>query len=186
VLNFFHTLILSLPKVKPKKIIVRLQGSRREKSCWIKKHFLNLSGGDDVHQLCEAGEEEFLEIMALVGMASKPLHVRRLQKALQEWVQNPSKFFFLCIYFCFEKYHSTTSTIDLPLIEAITVFDFYYKFPRSNSIFGNFIFLLLTKIHFFMTKGCNKYWFLDIFFSITGKSFPCLLTEFLNWQWWIV
>ena len=27
--------------------------------------------------------------MALVGMASKPLHVRRLQKALQEWVQNP-------------------------------------------------------------------------------------------------
>ena len=27
--------------------------------------------------------------MALVGMASKPLHVRRLQKALQEWVTNP-------------------------------------------------------------------------------------------------
>ena len=49
------------------------------------------AGGDDVHQLCEAGEEEFLEIMALVGMASKPLHVRRLQKALQEWVQNPGK-----------------------------------------------------------------------------------------------
>ena len=38
-------------------------------------------GGDDVQQLCEAGEDEFLEIMALVGMASKPLHVRRLQKA---------------------------------------------------------------------------------------------------------
>ena len=49
------------------------------------------SGGDDVHQLCEAGEAEFLEIMALVGMASKPLHVRRLQKALQEWVQNPGR-----------------------------------------------------------------------------------------------
>ena len=49
------------------------------------------AGGDDVHQLCEAGEEEFLEIMALVGMASKPLHVRRLQKALHEWVQNPGK-----------------------------------------------------------------------------------------------
>ncbi|KAG1701733.1 NGFI-A-binding protein 1 [Nymphon striatum] len=47
-------------------------------------------GGDDVQQLCEAGEEEFLEIMALVGMASKPLHVRRLQKALQEWVTNPA------------------------------------------------------------------------------------------------
>ncbi|CAL4064850.1 unnamed protein product [Meganyctiphanes norvegica] len=49
-------------------------------------------GGDDVQQLCEAGEEEFLEIMALVGMASKPLHVRRLQKALQEWVSNPGLF----------------------------------------------------------------------------------------------
>ena len=48
-------------------------------------------GGDDVQQLCEAGEEEFLEIMALVGMASKPLHVRRLQKALQEWVTNPGE-----------------------------------------------------------------------------------------------
>jgi NGFI-A-binding protein len=30
--------------------------------------------------------------MALVGMASKPLHVRRLQKALHEWVTNPSAF----------------------------------------------------------------------------------------------
>ncbi|XP_069790749.1 NGFI-A-binding protein 1-like isoform X1 [Narcine bancroftii] len=49
-------------------------------------------GGDDVQQLCEAGEEEFLEIMALVGMASKPLHVRRLQKALRDWVTNPSLF----------------------------------------------------------------------------------------------
>ena len=50
-----------------------------------------IAGGDDVQQLCEAGEEEFLEIMMLVDMASKPLHVRRLQKALQEWVQNPGK-----------------------------------------------------------------------------------------------
>nr|XP_057908312.1 NGFI-A-binding protein 1-like [Doryrhamphus excisus] len=49
-------------------------------------------GGDDVQQLCEAGEEEFLEIMALVGMASKPLHVRRLQKALRDWVTNPAIF----------------------------------------------------------------------------------------------
>ncbi|XP_014471277.1 PREDICTED: NGFI-A-binding protein homolog isoform X2 [Dinoponera quadriceps] len=49
-------------------------------------------GGDDLQQLCDAGEEEFLEIMALVGMASKPLHVRRLQKALQEWLTNPSMF----------------------------------------------------------------------------------------------
>jgi hypothetical protein len=51
-------------------------------------------GGDDVQQLCEAGEGEFLEIMDLVGMASKPMHVRRLQKALQEWVQNPGNCFF--------------------------------------------------------------------------------------------
>jgi hypothetical protein len=42
-----------------------------------------------VQQLCEAGEDEFLEIMALVGMATKPLQVRRLQKALQDWVTNP-------------------------------------------------------------------------------------------------
>lgn len=49
-------------------------------------------GGDDVQQLCDAGEEEFLEIMALVGMASKPLHVRRFQKSLHEWVNNPSVF----------------------------------------------------------------------------------------------
>lgn len=66
------------------------------KNCQIIKNFsilLHLSGGDDVQQLCEAGEEEFLEIMALVGMASKPLHVRRLQKALQEWVANPGKCF---------------------------------------------------------------------------------------------
>lgn len=45
-----------------------------------------------MQQLCDAGEEEFLEIMALVGMASKPLHVRRLQKALHEWMTNPSLF----------------------------------------------------------------------------------------------
>ena len=44
-----------------------------------------------MQQLCEAGEAEFLEIMDLVGMAAKPMHVRRLQKALQEWVQNPGR-----------------------------------------------------------------------------------------------
>lgn len=49
--------------------------------------FLNF-GGDDVQQLCDADEEEFLEIMSLVGMTQKPLHVRRLQKALIEWREN--------------------------------------------------------------------------------------------------
>ncbi|EFN67185.1 NGFI-A-binding protein 2 [Camponotus floridanus] len=63
-------------------------------------------GGDDVQQLCDAGEEEFLEIMALVGMASKPLHVRRLQKALQEWLTNPCKVPFIC-YANFEFYLET-------------------------------------------------------------------------------
>jgi hypothetical protein len=56
------------------------------------KNLFSFLGGDDVQQLCDAGEEEFLEIMALVGMASKPLHVRRLQKALHEWMTNPSLF----------------------------------------------------------------------------------------------
>ena len=53
---------------------------------------MHFAGGDDVQQLCGAGEAEFLEIMDLVGMASKPMHVRRLQKALQEWVHNPGEF----------------------------------------------------------------------------------------------
>lgn len=53
---------------------------------------MGISGGDDVQQLCDAGEDEFLEIMALVGMASKPLHVRRFQKTLAEWVNNPAAF----------------------------------------------------------------------------------------------
>ena len=52
-----------------------------------------------MQQLCEAGEAEFLEIMDLVGMASKPMHVRRLQKALQEWVQNPGKSFNTSFFF---------------------------------------------------------------------------------------
>lgn len=49
-------------------------------------------GGDDLQQLVDCGQAEFLEIMELVGMSSKPLHVRRLQKALHEWMTNPSLF----------------------------------------------------------------------------------------------
>lgn len=33
-----------------------------------------------------------MEIMSLVGMATKPLHVRRLQKALRDWATNPGLF----------------------------------------------------------------------------------------------
>ena len=42
-------------------------------------------GCDDINQLCEADESEFKEICQLVGMASKPLHVKRLRKALDEY-----------------------------------------------------------------------------------------------------
>lgn len=49
-------------------------------------------GGDDVGQLYFAKEEEFLEIMALVGMTKKPMHVRRLQTTLVEWFNNPTAF----------------------------------------------------------------------------------------------
>lgn len=53
--------------------------------------FLNF-GGDDVQQLSDADEDEFLEIMSLVGMTQKPLHVRRLQKALIEWRELDNSF----------------------------------------------------------------------------------------------
>lgn len=39
-------------------------------------------GGDDIDQIMQCDEQEFLEIMSLVGMSSKPLHVRRLQRTL--------------------------------------------------------------------------------------------------------
>ena len=48
------------------------------------KRFLD-QGGDDINQLCEATDEEFKEITKLVGMQTKPLHIRRLQKSLVEW-----------------------------------------------------------------------------------------------------
>ena len=43
--------------------------------------FISL-GGDDIDQLMQCDETEFLEIMRLIGMASKPLHVRRFQRSL--------------------------------------------------------------------------------------------------------
>uniref|UniRef100_A0A914UTL4 Uncharacterized protein n=1 Tax=Plectus sambesii TaxID=2011161 RepID=A0A914UTL4_9BILA len=54
-------------------------------------------GGDDINQLLDAHEDEFLEIMSLVSMAHKPLHVRRLQKVLQEYSQNPGRFNMLSV-----------------------------------------------------------------------------------------
>ena len=41
-----------------------------------------VAGGDDVNQIMSCDETEFLEIMSLVGMLNKPLHVRRLQRTL--------------------------------------------------------------------------------------------------------
>lgn len=41
-------------------------------------------GGDDVNQLCDADDAEFKEICDLVGMSSKPLHVKRLKKSIDE------------------------------------------------------------------------------------------------------
>ena len=48
-------------------------------------------GGDDIDQLCEATENEFKEITKLVGMHTKPLHIRRLQKALLEFWNEKQK-----------------------------------------------------------------------------------------------
>ena len=45
--------------------------------------FKNL-GGDDLEQICNANETEFAEICKLVGMDSKPLHVVRFRKAIDE------------------------------------------------------------------------------------------------------
>uniref|UniRef100_A0AC34QZM0 Uncharacterized protein n=1 Tax=Panagrolaimus sp. JU765 TaxID=591449 RepID=A0AC34QZM0_9BILA len=53
--------------------------------------FISL-GGDDVDQLMQSDESEFLEIMKLIGMASKPLHVRRFQRTLQEFSRDRTAF----------------------------------------------------------------------------------------------
>lgn len=45
------------------------------------QQFVDL-GADDIDQLMQCDETEFLEIMRLITMASKPLHVRRLQRTL--------------------------------------------------------------------------------------------------------
>ncbi|CAB3403960.1 unnamed protein product [Caenorhabditis bovis] len=49
-------------------------------------------GGDDINQIMQCEEQEFLEIMSIVGMLSKPLHVRRLQRALNEFSRDSTAF----------------------------------------------------------------------------------------------
>ncbi|TMS33113.1 hypothetical protein L596_000889 [Steinernema carpocapsae] len=50
-------------------------------------------GGDDIDQFIQCDEKEFLEIMRLVGMTSKPLHVRRFQNTLRELSTDREAFF---------------------------------------------------------------------------------------------
>ncbi|CAF1245599.1 unnamed protein product [Adineta ricciae] len=45
-------------------------------------------GGDDLKQLAEAQNDDFQEIITLVGMASKPLHIKRFKKALDDYRQS--------------------------------------------------------------------------------------------------
>lgn len=54
-------------------------------------------GGDDINQFMTCDEHEFLEIMSVVGMASKPLHVRRFQRTLTEFSKDPDAFNLMAI-----------------------------------------------------------------------------------------
>ncbi|UJR28596.1 hypothetical protein I4U23_009829 [Adineta vaga] len=45
-------------------------------------------GGDDLKQLAEAQNDDFQEIITLVGMTSKPLHIKRFKKALADYRQS--------------------------------------------------------------------------------------------------
>ncbi|XP_064461670.1 uncharacterized protein LOC135371612 [Ornithodoros turicata] len=42
-------------------------------------------GADSVQQLCDSTDEEFQTLAEHVGMARKPLHVKRLKNALKQW-----------------------------------------------------------------------------------------------------
>ncbi|CAF4115751.1 unnamed protein product [Rotaria socialis] len=45
-------------------------------------------GGDDLKQLAEAQNDDFQEIITLVGMVSKPLHIKRFKRALADYRQS--------------------------------------------------------------------------------------------------
>ena len=73
-------------------------------------------GGDDVQQLVDANEDEFGDILRLVGMSSKPLHVRRLQKVLAEWSSSPGNCFFIeLLHFNFNHVSIVIETFRQPL-----------------------------------------------------------------------
>uniref|UniRef100_A0A7E4V7V6 SAM domain-containing protein n=1 Tax=Panagrellus redivivus TaxID=6233 RepID=A0A7E4V7V6_PANRE len=54
-------------------------------------------GGDDIDQLMQCDETEFLEIMRLIGMHVKPLHVRRFQHTLAEFSKDRVRFLQLAV-----------------------------------------------------------------------------------------
>ena len=55
------------------------------KFIWI----LPFTGADDVKQLREADEDELQDILSDVEM-TKPYHIKRFKKALENWDQGPT------------------------------------------------------------------------------------------------
>ena len=102
-----------------------------------------------MQQLCEAGEEEFLEIMALVGMASKPLHVRRLQKALQEWVANPGLSYY---------YHITQSIIIPKASISGSLGVIYFESGQNVRFFLLYIHVYSSEILQSLTSKFGTHW----------------------------
>ena len=49
------------------------------------------SGGDDISQFAQAPEDEFQDMMKIVKMHKKPLHVARFKKTLIEWRNCPGE-----------------------------------------------------------------------------------------------
>lgn len=60
------------------ELIVNVRTERERIQTWFK-------GGDDLKQLADAENDDFQEIITLVGMVSKPLHVKRFKKALADY-----------------------------------------------------------------------------------------------------
>ena len=53
-------------------------------------HSVVFKGADDVRQLYDADDAELLEILSLVGM-TKPVHIKRFQRYLQNWGENQGR-----------------------------------------------------------------------------------------------
>ena len=99
-----------------------------------------------MQQLCEAGEAEFLEIMDLVGMASKPMHVRRLQKALQEWVQNPGKLINFTHFLSYNDIWTHSSAKSQKTRVAVVKLSIQFSY-------GDFYDMIVARLHKSRDKG---------------------------------